>query len=240
MKKCIIIGASSGIGREIARLLIDDGWQLGIAARRREKLMETQQLAPDRVFIREIDVTDSSAAESLNYLINSVGGMNLFIYSAGIGWQNRELEEEKELATVQTNATGFVRMTGEAYRYMARNGGGQIACISSIAGTMGLGPAPAYSATKAMQQTYLEALQQQANQRRLNIQITDIRPGFVDTDLLGHAHYPMMMKVADAARLTLTAIKKRKPAATIDWRWRLLTRAWKMIPKCIWRKMKIS
>ena len=84
-----------------------------------------------------------------------VPGMDLFFYASGIGKQNRELKEDIELATLQTNGVGFTRMIGEAYRYFASHGGGHIAAITSIAGTKGLGPAPSYSATKAMQNVYL-------------------------------------------------------------------------------------
>jgi len=85
-------------------------------------------------------------------------------------------------------------MIGCAYRYFANKGGGHIACITSIAGTKGLGPAPAYSATKAMQNTYLQALEQLAACKHHNIHFTDIRPGFVATPLLKDDKYPLLMR----------------------------------------------
>ena len=141
---------------------------------------------------------------------------------------------------MQTNALGFTRMVGEAYRYFAEQGSGHIAAITSIAGTKGLGPAPSYSATKAMQNVYLQALEQQAHARGLNIRFTDIRPGFVDTALLsGDFHYPMMLKPEAVAKDIVRAIRNRRHIRVIDWKYCLLTAVWRRIPRCVWRRMKL-
>ena len=100
------------------------------------------------------------------------------------GYQNRNLEPEIELNTARTNVEGFIRMVTAAFDYFKKTKKGHIAVISSIAGTKGLGVAPAYSATKRFQNTYIDALAQLARMQHLNIRFTDIRPGFVATDLL--------------------------------------------------------
>ena len=234
-KRAIVIGASSGIGREVALLLMKDGWTVGVAARREEPLRELGAAA-----WQQIDVTQDDAAARLRQLIAALGGMGLFFYASGIGKQNRELREDIELATMQTNAMGFTRMVGEAYRYFAEQGSGHIAAITSIAGTKGLGPAPSYSATKAMQNVYLQALEQQAHARGLNIRFTDIRPGFVDTALLsGDFHYPMMLKPETVAKDIVRTIRNRRHIRVIDWKYRLLTAVWRRIPRCVWRRMKL-
>ena len=234
-KRAVVIGASSGIGLEVAMLLMKDGWTVGIAARREERLKESGAAA-----WQQIDVTQDDATERLRQLIATLGGMDLFFYASGIGKQNRELREDIELATMQTNALGFTRMVGEAYRYFAEQGSGHIAAITSIAGTKGLGPAPSYSATKAMQNVYLQALEQQAHARGLNIRFTDIRPGFVDTDLLnGDFHYPMMLQPEKVAKTIVNAISSQRHICVIDWKYRLLTALWRRIPRCIWRKLKL-
>ena len=235
MKRAIVIGASSGIGKEVAKLLIKDGWTVGVAARRVDMLKELSADATE-----QIDVTKEDATERLQTLISRLGGMDLFFYASGIGKQNRELKEDIELATMQTNGLGFTRMIGEAYRYFAEQGHGHIAAITSIAGTKGLGPAPSYSATKAMQNVYLQALEQQANARGLKINFTDIRPGFVDTALLsGDFHYPMMLKPEKVAKEIITAINRHQHIRVIDWKYRLLTALWRRIPICLWRKIRL-
>ena len=242
MKRAIVIGASSGIGREVARLLISDGWTVGVAARREAMLQDLGATA-----IACIDVTAEDATQRLRRLIEDTGGMDLFFYASGIGHQNRQLREDIEISTMQTNGLGFTRMIGEAYRYFAerqeQNGAkewGHIAAITSIAGTKGLVPAPAYSATKAMQNVYLQALEQQAHQRGLRIRFTDIRPGFVDTALLkGDFRYPMMLQPKNVAREIVSAIKAHDHIRVIDWRYRLLTAFWRRIPRCLWRHFRL-
>ena len=234
-KRAIVIGASSGIGREVALLLMKEGWTVGVAARRVDRLQELHAAA-----VEQIDVTQEEATVRLQSLISRLGGMDLFFYASGIGKQNRELKADIELATLETNGLGFTRMIGEAYRYFAERGRGHIAAITSIAGTKGLGPAPSYSATKAMQNVYLQALEQQANARGLKIRFTDIRPGFVDTALLdGDFHYPMMLKPERVAQEILYAINHHQHIRVIDWKYRLMTAFWRRIPRWLWRRIKL-
>ena len=239
-KSAIIVGASSGIGLEVAKQLLAEGWRLGVAARREEPLLELKAMAPERVEVMTIDVTRPDAGERLLSLAERLGGMDLYFHASGIGKQNRTLQEDIELRTMQTNAVGFTRMTGAAYRYFAERGGGHIAAITSIAGTKGLGPAPAYSATKALQANYLQALEQQARQRGLNILFTDIRPGFVDTALLNDDFpYPMLMRPEEVARDIVRSISLRRHVRVIDWRYRILTFFWRLLPGWLWRRLKL-
>jgi len=239
-KKAIIVGASSGIGREVARLLLADGWTLGVAARREELLQELKASAPERVEVMAIDVTTPDAGERLLALVQQIGGMDLYFHASGIGKQNRTLETDIELRTMDTNAVGFTRMIDTAYRYFAEKGEGHIAAITSIAGTKGLGPAPAYSATKALQATYLQALEQQAHSRGLKIRFTDIRPGFVDTALLNDSFpYPMLMRPEAVARDIVRSIYRRRHVRVIDFRYRLLTFLWRLIPRSLWRRLSL-
>ena len=229
-RRAIVVGASSGIGLEVARLLRQRGWTVGVAARRVERLAEFEYRA-------QIDVCDADAGQRLVELVGRVGGMDLYFHASGIGHQNRELKEDIELHTVETNGMGFTRMVGTAFRYMAGQGGGHIAVISSIAGTKGLGPAPAYSATKALQNTYIQALEQLANARRLGIRFTDLRPGFVATDLLNDGrHYPMLLDPVAVARDMVDSIERRRHVRVIDWRWRIVTWFWRRIPRWLWRR----
>lgn len=228
------------MGMEVAKLLLAEGCTLGVAARREDRLQALKQLAPDRVEVATIDVTADDAAQRLRSLIERLGGMDLFFCASGIGKQNRDLTSDIELNTVNTNGMGFTRMIGEAYRYFAERGEGHIAAITSIAGTKGLGPAPSYSATKAMQNVYLRALEQQSNARGLKIRFTDIRPGFVDTDLLkGDFHYPMMLKPEKVARQIVRAIKAKRHIKVIDWRYSVLTALWRRLPRPLWRHLKL-
>jgi len=233
MKRAIVVGASSGIGMEVARLLRDNGWTVGVAARRIDMLSEFD-------FNAKIDVNDDDSESKLLDLIDRVGGMDLYFHCSGIGHQNRQLEEEIEVQTVKTNCLGFTRMVGAAYRYFSSHGGGHIAVISSIAGTKGLGPAPSYSASKSFQGIYIQALEQLSNRNHLNIHFTDIRPGFVATALIDDGQsYPLVLDKHSVAEDIVRSVIKQRHRRVIDWRWRVITRLWRLVPNIIWRHLPL-
>ena len=239
-KKVIIIGATSGIGQEVALIYIAQGWKVGIAGRREAELESLRAKYPEQVYAQTLDVTQEDAPEKLHALIEQVGGMDVFLLSSGIGKQNPTLETGLELATAATNVEGFIRMTNAAFHYFEQQGHGHLAVISSIAGTKGLGAAPAYSATKGFQNIYMDALDQLARMKKLNIQFTDIRPGFVATPLLNNQKkYPMLMEAPIVALDIVSAIEKKKRVAIIDWKFRLLVGFWRLIPKWIWLRLPI-
>ena len=227
------MGASSGIGYAVAKRLIEEGWMVGLSARRLEPLETLTQLAPERVFTQRIDITDIEATTPLSQLIARLGGIDLYFHASGIGKQNTLLDESIEQATLATNVMGFARMVDFVFNYMADNGGGHIAIISSVAGTKGIGSAASYSASKTFQNAYIQALDQLAI-------FTDIRPGFVDTPILTGDNYPMLMTVEHVAERIMWALKRKKRVRIIDWRYRLMVRIWRMIPNSVWRKMKIG
>lgn len=240
MRRAVIVGASSGLGLEVAKILLNDGWHIGVAARRSALLQEIKDMAPDRVAVATIDVTADNAVVALQSLIHETGGMDLYFHASGIGKQNPELDSDIEVATVNTNVVGFTRMIDAAFHYMASCGGGHIAVISSIAGTKGLGAAPSYSATKAFQNIYVQALEQLSAIRSLGITFTDIRPGFVATALLGdNPRYPLLMKPHQVARSIVESIRLRRHIVVIDWRWRAVTGLWHCIPNWLWRRLKV-
>lgn len=240
-KKVIIIGATSGIGREVALIYIAQGWKVGVAGRREAELEALRSAYPEQVSAQTLDVTKEDAPQKLQALIEQVGGMDVFLLSSGIGKQNPTLETGLELTTAATNVEGFIRMTNAAFHYFEQQGHGHLAVISSIAGTKGLGAAPAYSATKGFQNIYMDALDQLARMKKLNIRFTDIRPGFVATPLLNNQKkYPMLMDAPIVALDIVSAIEKKKRVAIIDWKFRLLVGFWRLIPKWIWLRLPVK
>ena len=131
-------------------------------------------------------------------------------------------------------------MVTAAFNYFKTRGSGHIAVISSIAGTKGLGVAPAYSATKRFQNTYIEALAQLARMQHLDIHFTDIRPGFVATDLLKSGKYPMLMKADRVAQHIIKALREKRRVVVIDGRYRVLVFFWRMIPRWLWERLPIT
>ena len=219
MKRIVIVGATSGIGLEVAKLCIREGWRVGAAGRREEALEALRATAPEQVETEPLDITRDDAPGQLARLIDKLGGMDIYLHCSGIGKRNTGLLPEIELDTLRTNGEGFVRMVTAAFGYFRANGGGHLAVISSIAGTKGLGSAPAYSATKRMQ---------------------NIRPGFVATPLLaGDGHYPMLMKTEKVAARIMRVLKRRRRRVVIDRRYAVMVFFWKLIPEWLWERLNI-
>jgi short-subunit dehydrogenase len=91
-----------------------------------------------------------------------------------------------------------------------------------------------------MQNTYIDALEQQAKMRKLNIRFTDIRPGFAETDLLKDGKYPLVMKPKKVAKSIFREVIRKKRRIIIDWRYKILVFFWKMIPNCLWKSLPIK
>lgn len=241
MNVAIVTGATSGIGKEITLQLLEAGWKVGVTGRNEKALSELKAKAPAQVYAASIDIEKPAAREELLGLIRQMDGFDMFVHCAGIGFYEENLDFKLEEHTAMTNAVGFVRMVGTAYQFAEAHPETfrQIVVISSIAGTKGLGMAPSYSATKRFQNMYVEALEQRARIRGVEVGFTDARPGFVDTPLLKGSRFPMLMNPQAVARSILNAARKRRRTVTIDWRYRMLVALWRLIPSALWVRMKI-
>lgn len=234
------MGASSGIGYNVAKIYIEKGYKVGIAARRTDRLEELQKLGKESVYYTELDITREDATKRIEELIQRMGGVEQYLHVSGIGKQNQQLDPEVEMATVRTNAEGFTRMVDYVYNYFKSVGGGHIGIVSSIAGTKGLGSAPSYSATKRFQNCYIDALAQLSRMQGDGVSFTDIRPGFVKTDLLNDKqNYPLLMSVERVAKSIYKAMKRRKRSVVIDWRYAILVCFWRAIPRWVWERLNI-
>ena len=248
MKKAIIIGASSGIGRAVASQLVERGWRIAVTARRTEALDELRVMyGADRVMTLPMDVTKEDATKQLDTLLSDFGAPDLFFYASGIGGQNRELDIEKELDIIRTNCEGMVRVVDHFVNYVRQSKEydkrhkAHIAVITSVAGTRGIGTAAAYSASKAMQSEYITALAQLCSMERIPARFTDIRPGFVKTPILNpEKHYPMLISVERAAQHILRGLKRKKRVLIFDWRFKLLVLFWHLIPRFVWERLTIK
>ncbi len=243
MKRIVIMGATSGIGLMVARNLASSGMKVGVAGRKTEVLRKLKEEYPDNVEYETIDITRADATRLLRLLIDRLGGMDTYFHISGIGYENTALDPGKELATLETNVTGFARMTGYAFRYFRDNNGGHghIAAITSVAGTNGIGRLASYSSSKCFDQCYLRALNQLATIEHLDIKFTDIRPGWVRTPLLfDDRDYPMTMQLPYAARRIIKAVRRRNRVKVIDWRWNIVVGLWRLIPNRLWVRLPVK
>lgn len=217
------------------------GYRVGIAARRLERLRLLQDRYPGNIVCRAIDITAPDSTRRLHELIKELGGMDTYIHCAGTGVTS-SIDDNTLETIIGINVTGFARMTGAAFRYFkGTRTRGQIAAITSIAGTKGIGSLAAYSASKRFDQTFLDALDQMAHEEHLPITITDIRPGYIRTDLIdgmfetSYPKYLMIMTLQHAVPRIFKAINRRRRVAYIDWRHGLLVKLWRLLPMRLWR-----
>jgi short-subunit dehydrogenase len=238
MKKAIVVGASSGIGRALAKVLAEDGYAVGLVARRLPLLLELQREIGDHALVKQIDVADTRVAMSqFSELVQEMGDVDLIVLSAGIGFINPDLDWNKENETIAVNVAGFTAMANVAMHYFSKKGTGHLANISSIAALRGNGSAPAYNASKAFESNYLEGMRHRFAKLRLPITITDIQPGFVDTAMAQGVGLFWVASPEEAAKQIYQAIRKKKKHAYVTRRWRLIAWLFKLAPDWFYHRL---
>ncbi|WP_035602396.1 SDR family NAD(P)-dependent oxidoreductase [Haloferula sp. BvORR071] len=230
-KSAIIIGASSGIGLELAKLLSERGYLLGIAARRVD-LLETHASGDPRVkLVRQMDLTEPKSAGVLEEMIGSLESVDLVVISSGTGHLNPDLAWKPEAETIETNVTGFARLAVTAMRAFEKQGHGHLVGISSVAALRGAAEAPAYGASKAFMSRYLQGLHFRAKRSGLPIRVTDVRPGFVDTAMM-KADKPFWVATpAKAAAQIVEAIESGRRIVYVSRRWALIDWLLRYLPE---------
>ena len=236
MKKIVIIGATSGIGRELAKIYAANDCIVGITGRRKELLETLRADNPDHFIAECFDVTGQNNIDHFKNLLQQLGGMDIFIYNSGFGDTSDSLDWAIDKQTILTNVNGFAEMTNFAFNYFTRQGYGQIAGISSIASIRGNSWAPAYSASKAFMSNYLEGLHIKAVKMKLNIAVTDIQPGFIKTKMAKGNKQFWVAPVEKAARQIFTSIHKKRRRTYITKRWRLVAMVMKRAPYFLYKK----
>jgi short-subunit dehydrogenase len=235
----IVIGASSGIGLELARLLSASGYGIGLVARRGDLLQELARELTTPVWTKTLDLARTDEAMSgLRELIAEMKDVELFVISAGIGFINPELEWEPERATIAVNVTGFAAAANVAMEHLKQRGSGHLVGISSIAALRGGPEAPAYGASKAFVSNYLEGLRMMVRRKDLPIIITDVKPGFVATRMAQSDRQFWVASPAKAARQTFDAIRRRKRHVYVTRRWRLIAWLMKLAPDWAYRRVR--
>jgi len=236
-KKAIIIGATSGIGKELAKILSLNDYTVGLTGRRIHLLNELKKELP-KTFIKSIDVSKTSEAmNQLNELISEMNGVDLVIISSGVGFINHDLHWAQEKETIDVNVSGFAAMSNVAMHHFLSKGSGHLVGISSIAAIRGDGDAPAYNASKAFVSNYMEGLRKKVAKLGLSITVTDIQPGFVDTAMAKGDGLFWVASPQKAAQQIYNAIERKKKHAYITKRWRLIGWLIKTVPEFIYNRI---
>ncbi|MBI5021702.1 MAG: SDR family NAD(P)-dependent oxidoreductase [Ignavibacteriales bacterium] len=238
MNNAIIIGATSGIGKGLAKLLVDNGYKVGISGRRSELLDELKKRNPNSFVTKTFDITDTDlVVENLEELTSEMGGLDLLILCAGTGDLNENLDFEIEKRTIDTNVVGFTCIADWTFKFFEKQEYGHLVAISSIGGLRGSRQAPSYNATKAYQINYLEGLRQKTANLKKPIFIIDIRPGLVDTEMAKGDGLFWVMPAQKTVSQIFNAVKKRRKIVYVTKRWRIIASILKLIPRPIYDRM---
>jgi short-subunit dehydrogenase len=236
MKQGIIIGASSGIGWELAVQLAAQGYQLGLMARRDGCLNKLADSLPGEHFVQKTDLTNAEqAVTELTSLIEKMGDVELIIVNSGVGNKERLLDWEVQRQMIDVNVRGFAAMSLTAMNHFVQRGAGHLVGISSAASHFSGGLTPTYNATKAFASNYLNGLRSRAAHSKLPIAVTTVEPGFVDTPMVeGRPLWlaPLEKSVTQMVR----AINNRVNHVFITKRWRYVALLLDLMPNALIRK----
>lgn len=242
-KTAIITGASDGIGKALAYRLAADGYSLGLTARRLDKLQELetelQKKYPAQNFISSVlDVQElNQCPPVINNIASKLGGLDLFIANAGIGFPTPAWKENAAdvLSILQTNFMGAVATIEAAKEIMLRKkSGGHLVAISSVAFVRGLPASSAYCSSKSGLSTYLESIRIDLKHR--NIHVTSIHPGFIATPMTSKNEYPMpfIISAEDAAQRILKTIELKKSRSVFPFPMKLMVWVLRFMPDCLY------
>lgn len=235
----VIIGGTSGIGRALAVEMHGRGYTVGVTGRRTQRLQELKQELRDRIFIQPMDIshTDKSITR-LERLSDQMGNIDVIVLNAGISNYQEDSGRQAGLKVIDVNIRGFANLASYCFAKFEEQGHGQLVGVSSVASLFGWGLSAAYNASKAFVNIYLQGYRQKANHSEANITVTNLMPGFVESEMTeGRKGMFWVAPAAKAARQIANTIEHRKDHAYITKRWRLVAWLIKLTPQWVWNRM---
>lgn len=234
----VIIGASSGIGKALFEKYASEDNRIGIVGRRANLLDDLSLKYPSKTISAKADITNLEEVDrAINALHKEMEYIDLAILCSGIGDINAKLDYAIERSTIDTNVVGWTFVIDLFYHILEQQGHGHLVAITSVGGLRGEPMAPAYSASKAYQINYMEALRKKAFKNGGHIIVTDIRPGLVDTSMAKGEGLFWVMPVEKVASQIIEAICKKKSKAYVTRRWHILAIINKNLPFFIYKRM---
>ena len=248
----IVIGASAGIGREITRVFCKNGYKVGGIARNESALQALQQELGDNFVFKVGDIRTAESIEIVKQLIQQMGGCDIFVMNAGIWQDSRNIPTvegvesldwkqllQDQFATIDTNITGFTRMAATALEYFIQQKKGHFVGVSSVDAVRGNPACPVYSGTKGFESLYMQGWRAAFEQTGVDITITDIRPGYIETYEVGSNAF-WVEKVGEAAEAIFDAVIQKKKVAYIKGRWGLFAAYLSLAPDSIYNYMAMT
>lgn len=236
-KKIFITGASSGLGRQMAKEFAGRGYDVAIAARRMEALetlkAELEEATDVNVGIYSLDVTDIDSVEPTIFQIaEDMGGLDIVVANAGIGKATTVGVRDFSItrATIETNVIGAMATIDAGVKLFLKQGHGHVVGISSVAGFRGFAHTGAYGASKAAVTVYLQSLR--AELWTKNIDVTDLAPGYIQSEMTEEGPpRPFIISLEKGGRILANKIERKVAFSTVPgWPWWLVSKFLRLIP----------
>ena len=235
----VVTGASSGIGRALAKRLAADGCKVGLVARRKEKLQALAEEIRTLGGAAEFACADvgerAPTLEAISELTRKLGPVDLLIANAGVGMPTvvdpLNVHDTEEMNRI--NFLGVVHSVEGVLPAMLGRRSGHLAAVSSLASYKGLPGESGYCASKAAVNAYMEGLRIQLRDR--GIHVTTLCPGFVRTPMteINEFHMPWLLEADEAARRMVRALHRRRKVYNFPWQLNLLMKLTRWLPDWI-------
>lgn len=242
MKGVLLVGATDGIGRALARSYLEEGWRVGVVGRSREKLDRvSEELAEEHpdgwVSPVRCDVTDSAAVPgAFEEALRKLGHLHLMVYCAGL-MAGGDSAGERYAATarmLEVNLAGAVHFLELAADYFAAAGRGHLAAIGSVAGDRGRKGNPGYGASKAGLHAYVEGLRHRLHGR--GVRVSAVKPGWVNTRMLARDR-AAAIEPEDAARRIRRGLRAGKEVFYVPAWWRVVSLGLRLTPRWLYKRI---
>ncbi|KKP29500.1 MAG: 3-oxoacyl carrier protein reductase [candidate division TM6 bacterium GW2011_GWF2_30_66] len=248
VRRAIVVGATSGQGRQVAKLLATEGgYQVGLVSRRlnlleslSKEIQETKGAKETKTYIKQIDVSNhEQAKELLVELIAEMGGLDLILIavSSFADFIGKDNKKEQDAKTIAVDLLGFYVAAQVAVEFFENQKSGHLVGISSISGVRGDAGCPVYSGAKAFISRYLEGVRNHMIQSKIPVYITDIVPGWVDIEAAKFSQMPRTYWVTPidvAARQIFESIQNKDKIAYISRRQIFVKLALQLCPDFIY------
>ena len=230
----IIIGCSSGIGKALLDLHIEQNLPV-IAASHKPDSITT---AANTIEVVELDLTNQNLVEDqLTHLFSNRTNISTVYLVSGTGFPNPELETDVALETIELNCNGFAHAALATTRHFQTQGNGHLIAVTSVAAIRGSSGGPSYNASKAFQSSFLEGLRCKFQKSKLPIHITEIRAGFIDTDMMKTDEPFWVASPEKAAKQIFATTKTKKSIVYVSKRWELIGVLISILPKFIYNRI---
>ncbi len=228
----LIVGGTSGLGRRLAEMYAAEGAKVGIVGRRQNLLDEIKNQLPVETFA--FDISRNDAFAGMQSIIKAMGGIDILILAASVVEFNPLLQHSIEEKTAAVNVLGFVAVVNAAYQHFTEKGKGHLVTITSIAAARGNKTAPAYNASKSFQASYTEGIRLKLLQEGTTIAVTEIVPGYMDTQMAKGDRLFWMASLEKASYQSKRAIDLKKRRVYVSRRWWLVYKVYEFLPSFLY------